>query len=125
MLVLEKSGNPAFHNILGRRSRLVQFDCSSGCVCIKGLPDFQATNPNLGKFGRALCRIENVGIVYTHLEYIVFNWCILLSFDNFVVIFCRYFHRVGIQCQEKSGNPVASASQLLPDRVDGKTLSTG
>jgi hypothetical protein len=31
---------------------------------------FKPKNPNLGKFWRALPRIENVGIFYAHLEYI-------------------------------------------------------
>jgi hypothetical protein len=41
--------------------------------------------------------MENVGRVYAHLVY-------LWYFGNFVVIW-YIFHRFGILCQEKSGNP--------------------
>jgi hypothetical protein len=38
---------------------------------------FQTKNPNLGKFWRALHRLENVDIFYGHLEYFKDIWDIL------------------------------------------------
>jgi hypothetical protein len=41
---------------------------------------FQTKNPNLGKFWRALHRIENVGISYDDLEYFMAVWYSLWPF---------------------------------------------
>jgi hypothetical protein len=38
---------------------------------------FETKNPNLGKFLRALCRLENVVILYSNLEYLADIWDIL------------------------------------------------
>jgi hypothetical protein len=46
----------------------------------------------------------NVVIFYGQLEYITAIWYILLSFGNLVIIW-YIFHRFGVLCQEKSGNP--------------------
>jgi hypothetical protein len=73
---------------------------------------FKPKNPNLGKFWRALPRLENVyiflwpfgiflwrfGIFYVHLVHFVFIWYIFSGF--------------GIMHQEKSGNP-ADATTFL------------
>jgi hypothetical protein len=48
--------------------------------------------------------MENVGIVYGHLEYIKAIWYILWALVNLVLIW-YILHRFGILCQEKSGNP--------------------
>jgi hypothetical protein len=45
--------------------------------------------------------MENVGIYYAHLAFVVDIGDILWSFGNLVVSFPRF----GILCQEKSGNP--------------------
>jgi hypothetical protein len=70
-----------------------------GCQMVS----FQTKKPHLGKFLRALHRLENVnfmamwnilqtfGIFYDHLVHFVFIWHILSGF--------------GIMYQEKSGNP--------------------
>jgi hypothetical protein len=51
---------------------------------------FQTKAPNLDKFGRALCRMENVAIFYGRL------------------VFWYMFPHSGILCREKSGNPCVS-----------------
>jgi hypothetical protein len=48
--------------------------------------------------------MENAGIFYGHLEYFTVVWYILWPFGNVVVIW-YIFPRLGILCQEKSGNP--------------------
>jgi hypothetical protein len=48
--------------------------------------------------------MESVGIFYGHWEYFTVIWYISCSFDNVVKIW-NIFHRFGILCQEKSGNP--------------------
>jgi hypothetical protein len=47
---------------------------------------FQSKNSNLGSFWRALCRMENVGTFFAHLEYITAIWYPSFPFCNFVVI---------------------------------------
>jgi hypothetical protein len=41
------------------------------------MASFQTQNPNLGKFWRALGRLENIDIFYGHLEYFTDIWDIL------------------------------------------------
>jgi hypothetical protein len=49
--------------------------------------------------------MENVEILYAHLEYIMPIWLILWSFQNIVILgWCIYRH-FAILCPEKSGNP--------------------
>jgi hypothetical protein len=48
--------------------------------------------------------IVNAGIFYGYLEYFTVIWYILWPFGNVVVI-CYIFHRLGILCQEESGDP--------------------
>jgi hypothetical protein len=48
--------------------------------------------------------MENVGMFYGHLEYIMALWCILWPFGYLVVIW-YIFPRFGILRQGKSGNP--------------------
>jgi hypothetical protein len=48
--------------------------------------------------------MENAGICYGHLEHFTVIWYSLWPFGNVVVIW-YIFHRFGILCQEKSGNP--------------------
>jgi hypothetical protein len=48
--------------------------------------------------------MEKVRMFYGHLEYIRAIWYILWSFGN-LGAFWYIFHRFGILCQEKSGNP--------------------
>jgi hypothetical protein len=48
--------------------------------------------------------MEKIGIFLGNLEYITTVLCILWPFGNLVEIW-NNFHRVGILCQEKSGNP--------------------
>jgi hypothetical protein len=48
--------------------------------------------------------MENAGSFYGHLEYFTVIWHILWPFGNVVVIW-YIFPRLGILCQEKSGNP--------------------
>jgi hypothetical protein len=43
----------------------------------------------------------NVGLIYSHLEYIAAIWYILWAFGNLVAIW-YIFSRFGILCQEKS-----------------------
>jgi hypothetical protein len=64
---------------------------------------FQTVNPNLWLILEGL-RLDNVKICYGHLEYFTAIWHILWPFCN-VVINWYIFHRFGILCQEKSGNP--------------------
>jgi hypothetical protein len=48
--------------------------------------------------------MENVGIFYAKLKYVMAICYIFWSFGNFVVIW-YIFTRFGTLCQEKSGNP--------------------
>jgi hypothetical protein len=50
--------------------------------------------------------MEDVGIFCIHLVHFMTIWYISWSFGNVVVIW-YIFHRFGILCQEKYGNPVA------------------
>jgi hypothetical protein len=43
---------------------------------------FQTKNSNLGKFWRALHRMEYAGMLYSHLEYFTVIWYILCPFGN-------------------------------------------
>jgi hypothetical protein len=72
---------------------------------------FQTKNPNFGKFWRVL--------EWKMMVYFIDSWSILRSFVlvyghwvQFVVIW-YIFSRFGILCQEKSGNPAATARALL------------
>jgi hypothetical protein len=49
--------------------------------------------------------MENVGIVYGHLEHITDIWYIVWPFGNLVAIWYIFPHS-GTLCQEKYGNPV-------------------
>jgi hypothetical protein len=53
--------------------------------------------------------MENVRIFYGQWEYFMAVWKTLRAYGNVVTI-RHIFHRFGILCQEKSGNP---ASQSL------------
>jgi hypothetical protein len=66
---------------------------------------FRTKNSNLGKFWRALHRLQNVDIVYGHLEYFTDIWNILRTFGTFCVTL-EHFSGFRIMYQEKSGNPV-------------------
>jgi hypothetical protein len=48
--------------------------------------------------------MENVGIFCSHLEYFTVIWYNVWSFGNIVSMW-YIFHRLGILCHEKSGNP--------------------
>jgi hypothetical protein len=92
-----------------------------GCISVQGcqMAYFQTENPNLGKFCRALeCKML-VYIFYGHLEYLTAILYILWS--NGHVIIWYIFHRCGVLCQEKSGNPVSVAKLTadLAGRVTG------
>jgi hypothetical protein len=50
--------------------------------------------------------MENVGIFYAHLEYVMYTWYILWSFGKFAIIW-YISPRFGILRREKSGNPAA------------------
>jgi hypothetical protein len=52
---------------------------------------FQVKNTNLGKFWRALCRMENVDIFYAHFEYFTDIWDILRQFGTFCVRLVHFF----------------------------------
>jgi hypothetical protein len=49
---------------------------------------FKTKNTNLGKFGRALHRLENVDIFYGHLEYFMGIWDVFKTiwWVHFVII---------------------------------------
>jgi hypothetical protein len=72
---------------------------------------FQTKNTNLGKFWRAF----ELKIVV----YFMVIWNILRSFGVFlwpfgnVVVIWYIFHRFGILCQEKSGNPAVEWLYLM------------
>jgi hypothetical protein len=51
---------------------------------------FLTKNPDLGKFWRVLCRLENVYIFYGHLEYFMDIWDILRPFGKFCVHFVLF-----------------------------------
>jgi hypothetical protein len=51
-------------------------------------------------------RMENVGILYAPLEYVMAIWYSLWSF----VVIWHIFPRFGILCQEKSGDPGSSTA---------------
>jgi hypothetical protein len=72
---------------------------------------FQTKNPNLGKFWRSLCRLENIIIFYGNSEYFMAMCYILRPFDNLLVVW-YIFHRFGVVRQEKSGNPVPEWSRV-------------
>jgi hypothetical protein len=58
---------------------------------------FQTQNPNLGKFLRALHRLENIDIFYGHLEYFTGIWNILRTsgiFYNNLVHNFRFLEHV-------------------------------
>jgi hypothetical protein len=74
---------------------------------------FQAKNPNLGKFWRALNRMENAGKFYGHLEYLTVIWCIfghmyLLKCCGHLVLF---FTRFGMLFSKQSGNHVKDSGR--------------
>jgi hypothetical protein len=48
--------------------------------------------------------MEKVGLLYGHLAYFTGIWYILRSFGNIGIIWYS-FHRFGVLCLEKSGNP--------------------
>jgi hypothetical protein len=52
---------------------------------------FQTKNPNLGKFMRALHRLENVDIFCGHWEYFTDIWGILWPFGTFSVHLVYFF----------------------------------
>jgi hypothetical protein len=52
--------------------------CIQGCQMIY----IQTQNLNLGKFWRALHRLENVYVFYVNWEYLSDNWYILSSFGK-------------------------------------------
>jgi hypothetical protein len=54
--------------------------------------------------------MDNVGILFGRLEYMISIWCILWQFCAFCGYFV-YFSRFGMFYQEKSGNPAAPVSQ--------------
>jgi hypothetical protein len=57
--------------------------------------------------------MENVGTAYGHFEHFTANWYALWAFGNVLIIW-YIFHRFGILCQEKSGNP--GFIKLIPGR---------
>jgi hypothetical protein len=61
--------------------------------------------------------MENVGTFYANSENIMAIWYIIWSFGNFVEIF-YIFHRFGILCQEKSGNPELQSEWLHLSIID-------
>jgi hypothetical protein len=74
---------------------------------LAGLPDGIFSNQK-SKFGQIVVGLgmEKVGKFFGHLEYTnVAIRYILWSFGNLLSIWF-IFHRFGILCQEKSGNPV-------------------
>jgi hypothetical protein len=84
-----------------------------------GLPDGVFSNPK-SKCGYILegLTMDNVGIIYCHLEYFTPTWSILWPFGNVVVIW-YIFTRFGILCIEKSGNPDDKRKLVLQNRWDG------
>jgi hypothetical protein len=56
--------------------------------------------------------MDNAGIFYGRLEHFKVIWYILWPFGNVVVIW-YIFPRLGILCQEKSGNPALGALYVL------------
>jgi hypothetical protein len=72
-----------------------------GCQMVS----FQIQNTNFGKFWRALDWKMSVHIFYNHLEHFTATRNTLWSLCHAVIIL-YLFHRFGILCQEKSGNPV-------------------
>jgi hypothetical protein len=61
--------------------------------------------------------MENAGIFYGHMEYFAIIWYILWPFGTVVVIW-YIFHRSGILCQEKSGNPGLAAGSFITISCD-------
>jgi hypothetical protein len=55
--------------------------------------------------------MEKVGMFYGHLEYITDIGYILWPFGNLVAIW-HILPRIGILCEEKSGNPAFGESQV-------------
>jgi hypothetical protein len=58
-----------------------------GCQMVS----FQTKNPNLGKCLRALPRLENVDILYGHLQYSTNTWDSLGPFGTFCVHLVHFF----------------------------------
>jgi hypothetical protein len=82
---------------------------------------FQTKNTNLGKFWRALHRLENVNMFYGHLEY----------FADIGIIYGHlvHFSGFGTMHQEKSGNPgvhsqLKSAAKKSPSYIISKKVPT-
>jgi hypothetical protein len=84
---------------------------------------FHTKNLSLGKYWRALQRLENVdkfygqmGIFYIHLVYFTTIWYILCLFGTFFPFF-------GIMYQEKSGTPeLQPTPPLTPGRKFSQTF---
>jgi hypothetical protein len=72
---------------------------------------FQTKNPNLGKYVEGNI-LNNVGIFYGHLVYLMAIWYILWSFVIFVGHF-YIFSRFGMSYQERSGNPASLRFALV------------
>jgi hypothetical protein len=81
-----------------------------------GLPGDIFSNQK-SQFGHILegLVMKMVGIFYGHLEYLTVIWYILWSFGNLMAIW-DIFHRFGILCQEKSGNPTTDATKKVKEQ---------
>jgi hypothetical protein len=82
---------------------------------------FQTKNPNSGTFWRAL--------EWKMLVYFMVFWNILRSFGTYilwpfgnVVVIWYTFPRIGISCQEKSGNPDLVTPVQAVRTFDGKVF---